>query len=54
MAPGWSRWGSTPPIWSWWWSPTILALLRAAADGARCPGLGTVIAEGWGRCAVWT
>lgn len=24
------------------------ALLRAAADGARCPGLGTVIAEGWG------
>lgn len=23
-------------------------LLRAAADGARCPGLGTVIAEGWG------
>ncbi|GAA3258157.1 hypothetical protein GCM10020258_19030 [Sphingomonas yabuuchiae] len=30
------------------------ALLRAAADGARCPGLGTVIAEGWGRCAGWT
>ncbi|MDQ1157905.1 protein ImuA [Sphingomonas sp. SORGH_AS 950] len=24
------------------------ALLRAAADGARCPGLGSVIAEGWG------
>jgi protein ImuA len=24
------------------------ALLRAAADSARCPGLGTVIAEGWG------
>jgi protein ImuA len=24
------------------------ALLRAAADGARCPGLGTVIVEGWG------
>ncbi|WP_322964868.1 ImuA family protein [Sphingomonas fuzhouensis] len=24
------------------------ALLRAAADGARCPGLGTVITEGWG------
>lgn len=24
------------------------ALLRATADGARCPGLGTVIAEGWG------
>ncbi|MET4897336.1 hypothetical protein RN629_09230 [Sphingomonadaceae bacterium jetA1] len=27
------------------------ALLRAAADGARCPGLGTVIAEGWGAMA---
>ncbi|WP_294233396.1 hypothetical protein [uncultured Sphingomonas sp.] len=24
------------------------ALLRAAADGARCPGLGSVVAEGWG------
>ncbi|WP_343526265.1 hypothetical protein [Sphingomonas sp.] len=24
------------------------ALLRAAADAARCPGLGTVLVEGWG------
>ncbi|HEU0066373.1 MAG TPA: hypothetical protein VFQ57_03940 [Sphingomonas sp.] len=26
------------------------ALLRAAADGARCAGLGTLVVEAWGRC----
>lgn len=26
------------------------ALLRAAADGARCGGLGTLVVEAWGRC----
>lgn len=26
------------------------ALLRAAADGARCDGLGTLVVEAWGRC----
>ena len=26
------------------------ALLRAASDGARCTGLGTLIVEAWGRC----
>jgi protein ImuA len=26
------------------------ALLRAASDGARCAGLGTLVVEVWGRC----
>lgn len=26
------------------------ALLRAAADGARCAGLGALVIEAWGRC----
>lgn len=33
-------------------APDAKALLRSAADAARCPGLGALVVECWGKCSA--
>lgn len=48
-APGLAELGADPAAFLCAMAPDPLALLRAAADAARCSGLAAVIVEAWGR-----
>lgn len=48
QASGWAELGGAPGHGLVGVVPDALALLRAAVDALRCPGLGAVIVESWG------
>ncbi len=50
-APGLAELGGDPGALVLGFSPDAKALLRSAADAARCPGLKALIVECWGKCA---
>jgi len=49
-APGLAELGGDPDELIIGFAPDAKALLRGAADAARCGGLGALIVECWGRC----
>jgi protein ImuA len=49
--PGLSELGGDPDALVLGQAPDAKALLRSAADAARCPGLGALVVESWGKCA---
>jgi protein ImuA len=49
-APGLAELGGDPAGLVLGQAPDAKALLRSAADAARCPGLGTLVVECWGKC----
>jgi protein ImuA len=50
-APGLIELGGDPNSLILGQAPDTKTLLRVAADAARCPGLGTLVVECWGKCA---
>lgn len=48
-APGFADLGGDPDALLLAMAPDPVALLRSAADAARCAGLGAVVVEGWGK-----
>ena len=50
MGRAWSSWAAIRTRWCWGRPPDAKALLEGAADAARCPGLGALIVECWGKC----
>lgn len=50
--PGFAELGGDPRAFLLALAPDPLALLRGAADAARCRGLGAVVIEGWGKFAA--
>jgi protein ImuA len=51
-APGLAELGGDPDALIIGFAPDAKALLRGAADAARCGGLGALIVECWGRCTA--
>ena len=51
-APGWAELGGDPDTVVLALAPDDVALLRCAADAARCSGLGAIVAECWGKPRV--
>jgi len=49
-APGLAELGGDPDSLVLGQAPDAKALLRGAADAARCPGLGVLVVECWGKC----
>lgn len=49
QASGWGELGGVPERLLLGIVPDSLTLLRTAADALRCPALGAVVLEGWGR-----
>jgi protein ImuA len=49
-APGLAELGGDPNTLVLGFAPDAKALLKAAADAARCAGLGALIVECWGKC----
>jgi protein ImuA len=49
-APGLAELGGNPDVLVLGLAPDAKALLRGAADAARCSGLGALIVECWGKC----
>jgi protein ImuA len=49
-APGLAELGGDPAGLVLGQAPDAKALLRSAADAARCPGLGALVVECWGKC----
>ncbi|WP_238475192.1 ImuA family protein [Sphingomonas cavernae] len=49
FAPGLVELGGNPDAFLFALAPDVCALLRGAADAARCAGLGAVIVECWGK-----
>ena len=49
-APGLIELGGDPDALMLGQAPDTKALLKSAADAARCPGLGALIVECWGKC----
>jgi protein ImuA len=49
--PGLAELGGDPDALVLGLAPDTKALLRSAADAARCPGLGALVVECWGKCA---
>jgi protein ImuA len=48
--PGLAELGGDPDVLVLGQAPDAKALLRAAADAARCPGLDALVVECWGKC----
>lgn len=48
--PGLAELGGDPDALVLGQAPDAKALLRSAADAARCPGLGALVVECWGKC----
>ena len=51
-APGLAELGGDPDALSSAQAPDPVALLRGAADAARCAGLPALIVECWGKCSA--
>ena len=51
-APGLAELGGDPDALVLGVAPDPKSLLRSAADAARCPGLGALVIECWGKCPV--
>jgi protein ImuA len=49
--PGFAELGGDPDALVLGLAPDIKALLKSAADAARCPGLGALVVECWGKSA---
>lgn len=49
--PGLAELGGDPDALVLGVAPDSKTLLRSAADAARCPGLGALVVECWGKCA---
>jgi protein ImuA len=50
--PGLAELGGDPDALVLGLAPDAKALLRSAADAARCPGLKALVVECWGKCSV--